>query len=74
MLNWLNKKLTKNYNVVPLLRIDFNLNKYREFGAKNSCIVKLHPELKEDDYIINTLNEIVEHIRENYDMEKVSKI
>jgi hypothetical protein len=73
MFNWLNRKLTKNYNEVLLFWVDFNLNKYNEFGAKNSCTVKIHPELKDDEYVIDTLNDLVDYIRIKYDMNDLSK-
>ena len=73
MINWLMKKLTKNYNEIPLFWVFFNLQKYQQLGVKNSCIVKIHPELKDDKYVINTLNNLIDYIRENYDMEKLSK-
>jgi hypothetical protein len=73
MFNWLNRKLTKNYNEVLLFWVDFNLNKYNEFGAKNSCNVKIHPELKDDEYVIDTLNDLVDYIRIKYDMNDLSK-
>ena len=69
MFKWLSNKLTKNYNNVPLFWVNFNLNKYQQNGAKNSCIVKIHPELKDDKYIIESLNNLIDYIRENYDME-----
>lgn len=39
--------LTKNLQRVPLLRIDFNMKKYRENGAKGSCMCVIHPVLKD---------------------------
>ena len=73
MFNWLSRKLTKNHTEVPLFWVDFNLNKYNEFGAKDSCTVKIHPELKDDKFIIDTLNEIIDYVRIKYDMEDLSK-
>lgn len=72
--NWLNRKLTKNYNEVPLFWVNFNLNKYNESGAKNSCTIKIHPELAHDVYIQSMLNDTIDYIREHWDMEKLSKI
>lgn len=63
--------LTKNLQKIPLLRIDFNLKKYRKFGAKGSCDCVIHPQLSDDEYIINTLYELCDYIREKYDMEKL---
>lgn len=73
MFNWLNRKLTKNYNEVPLFWVDFNLNKYNESGAKNSCMVKIHPELKDDEFIVDTLNSLIDYIRIKFDMNDLSK-
>lgn len=73
MIKWLIKKTTKQYTKVPLLYITFNLKQYKEYGAKDSCEVKLHPSLKFDDYLTKHLGEIIDYIRENYDMDKLSK-
>lgn len=70
---FLNKLLTKNYTKVPLLWVEFDLNKHKENGAKNSCTLMLHPELLDDEILINKMNDIVDYIRDNYDMEKLSK-
>lgn len=72
MFDWLIKKLTKNYDEVPLFSITFNLNKYLKNGTKGSCDLKLHPMLK-DEYIKKTLNELCDYIRNRYDMSNISK-
>jgi hypothetical protein len=72
MIKWFSSKLTNSYNDVPLFFATFNLNKYKEHGAKGSCIVRLHPSIK-DEYVKNQLNNIIDYIRENYDMEELSK-
>lgn len=63
--------LTKNLQRVPLLRIDFNMKKYRENGAKGSCMCVIHPVLKDNEHIIETMNGLCDYIREKYDMEKL---
>ena len=73
MFKWLFNKLTNNYNKVPLFFVNFNLSKYQRNGAKNSCIVKIHPELKDDKHVIESLNNLIDYIRDNYDMDKISK-
>jgi len=73
MFNWLNRKLTKNYTEVPLFLVEFNLNKYNEFGTENSCIIKIHPELKDDEYVVDTLNDLIDYIRIKFDMNDLSK-
>jgi uncharacterized protein YeeX (DUF496 family) len=67
------KLLTDNYNHVPLFWVDFNLNKFKKDGAKNSCDLQLHPEFRDDQHIIKTLNDLVDYIRDNYNMDKVSR-
>lgn len=67
------KFLTKNYTRVPLLDISFNLRKYEKYGAKNSCTLSVHPNLRDDESIKSMLNEVVDYIRDNYDMDKLSK-
>jgi len=73
MFKWLYNKLTNNYNKIPLFFVNFNLSKYQLNGAKNSCIVKIHPELKNDKYIVESLNNLIDYIRDNYNMDKLSK-
>jgi len=74
MLKWAGKLLTKNYTKIPLFTVYFDLNLYKKSGSKsNSCLVKLHPELN-NIYIKDQINNIIDYIRDNYDMEKISKI
>jgi len=46
MFKYISKKLTKNYENVPLLYIMFNLNKYKNIDKRGSCELRLHPSLK----------------------------
>jgi hypothetical protein len=73
MFNKLSEKFTNNYKEVPLFWVSFDLNKYLTNGEKGSCELKLHPNFRNDKHIIETLNSLVDHIRENYDMEDLSK-
>lgn len=63
--------LTKNLQRVPLLRIDFNMKKFRENGTQGSCMCVIHPVLRDDKYIIGTMNGLCDYIRDKYDMEDV---
>lgn len=47
----LTRLLTKNLQRVPLLRIDFNMKKFKENGAKGSCMCVIHPSFAEDNHI-----------------------
>jgi hypothetical protein len=59
---------TRNLKAIPLLWVTFNQKYYKEFGDKGSCTLHIHPELKDDERIKETLNELVDYIRVNYDM------
>ena len=43
------KKVTKDYTEIPLMWMCFNYQAYMENGAKDSCVLKLHPDLKGDE-------------------------
>jgi hypothetical protein len=71
MFDYLSKKLTKNYDEIPLFFVTFNYNKYKKYGARGSCDLKLHPSLKDDEYIKKQLENIVDHIRHTQDMDDI---
>lgn len=73
MFKFINRKLTKNYKEIPLFWVNFNLNKYKKDGAENSCVVKIHPELKNDIWVECALYDLVDYIRKHYDMQILSK-
>lgn len=73
MFDFLSRKYTNDYKEVPLFYVTFDLNKYKTEGEKGSCELKVHPSLKEDKFIKEQLNGLIDHIRENYDMEELSK-
>lgn len=63
--------LTHNLQKIPLLYINFNMKKFKKNGAKNSCTCVIHPALKDDGYIIETMYGLCDYIREKYNMEDV---
>lgn len=67
----LNRLLTKNFQRVPLLWVDFNMKKFKESGAKGSCMCHSHPILADDEHIKTVLNDLCDYIRENYNMKDV---
>lgn len=67
------KKLTNNYKDVPLFYVTFDLKKFENEGEKGSCTLGIHPSLKEDKFVAEQLKGLVDHIRKNYDMEKLVK-
>ena len=46
----------------------FNYKKYKEHGKKNSCTFYAHPEIAQDEFVKEKLSEVVDHIRDNYDL------
>lgn len=67
------KLLTKDFTKIPLFRIDFNLKKYEETGPKDTCTAHIHPSLKKDEHIEKTLRDLIDYIRDNYDMDELTK-
>lgn len=68
----ISRLLTKNFRKIPLVYVLFDLNKYRKNGAKNSCTLSLHPLLRNDEYIVTTMEALVEYIRDRYNMEEIA--
>lgn len=67
----LKRILTNNLQKIPLLYINFNRRKYRQDDAKGSCDCVCHPALSQDGHIKETMSNLCDYIRENYDMDKV---
>ena len=68
------KKVTKDYTEIPLMWICFNYQSYINNGAEGSCVLKLHPDLKGDEKLKKMMEDVVDYIRDNYDMERFTKI
>ena len=69
--NFLKRKLTKDLTEIPLFWVTFNYKDYKEKGKKGSCIINAHPNIECDNYIRKTLNDLVDYIRDNYNMEDI---
>lgn len=66
--------LTKGKRCVPLIYINFNYQKYMHEGTSGSCICNVHPDLAHDEKLITMMNEMVDYIRDNYDMNKLVEL
>ena len=64
----LQRLLTKNLNEIPLFYVTFNYNKFKENGKKGSCNAQVHPNLAGDKHIHDTLNDLIDYIRDNYNL------
>jgi hypothetical protein len=52
----------------------FNYLKYKAEGKKDSCMFYAHPYIAQDEFVKSKLQEVVDHIRDNYDLEIFTKI
>lgn len=53
----------------------FNWRKFQKDGKEGSCLLyALHPDIAKDAFLREKLQECVDYIRDNYDMEKFTKI
>lgn len=69
MFKFIRKKLTKNLTEIPLFWMTFNYKHYKENGKKGSCTLNVHPNLANDTFIQRRLNDLIDYIRDNYNME-----
>ena len=67
----LRRLLTKNFTKVPLLQVTFDYKLFKTHGKTGSCMLNIHPVLADDYELKVRLNEVVDHIRENYNMEDI---
>lgn len=67
------KKFTNSHKDIPLLYVMFDLSKYKENGEKGSCTINIHPDFKGDSLLQQKVNDLIDHIRGNYDMDKLIK-
>lgn len=72
MYKLLRKFLTSNLRRIPIMYIDFNYKKYKKTGKKKETfILNVHPTLRQDEYIIETMNIMAEYIKNNYDLDMI---
>lgn len=63
------RKKTKNLTRIPLFTMTFNYRKYKTQGKKDSCIMYSHPNIANDEFVKSKLQEVVDYIRDNYDLD-----
>lgn len=52
----------------------FDYRKYKAQGKKDSCTMYCHPDIANDEFVKSKLQEVVDYIRDNYDLEIFTKI
>ena len=65
---------TKNLTRIPLFVMTFDWKKFQKDGKKDSCILNIHPDNANDQFVREKLSECVDYIRDNYNMEIFTKI
>lgn len=71
---WIKHK-TQNLTRIPLFVMTFDWKKFQKDGKKDSCtLYSMHPDIANDPFLKEKLSECVDYIRDNYDMEKFTKI
>ena len=70
---WIRHK-TKNLTRIPLFTMTFNYRKYKADGKKDSCMFHTHPDIAKDEFVKSKLQEVVNYIRDNYDLDIFTKI
>lgn len=74
LMEWISRKMTKDYHDIPLLWVSFDLNKYEAEGSDGSCMCYMHPEIQNDPELIKMMCDVVDYIRDNYDMKRLTEI
>lgn len=70
---WIRYK-TKNLTRIPLFTMVFNYRKYKQDGKSGSCTFYAHPDIARDEFVKSKLQEVVDYIRDNYDLDIFTKI
>ena len=65
--------VSDNGHKVPILAISVDLEKYNK-EHKGSCDFHVIPDLQNDEHIRETLFDLVDYIRENYDCNKFVEV
>jgi hypothetical protein len=52
----------------------FDYRKYKRYGKKNSCTFHCLPEIANDEFVKEKLCEVVDYVRDNYDLDEMVRI
>lgn len=64
--------LTGAFRKVPLIYITFDYVRFLKKGADKSCDVNFIPDFTDDEKLMKMSQDIVDHIRSNYDMHAIA--
>lgn len=68
------KRKTKNLTLIPLFTVTFDYQKFKKYGKEGSCIMHIHPDIANDEFLKEKLRECVDYIRDNHDMDIFTRI
>lgn len=71
--HWIRHK-TKNLTEIPLFTMTFDYRKYKTQGKKDNCTMHCHPDIANDEFVKSKLQEVVDYIRDNYDLDIFTRI
>lgn len=74
MANRMIRRKTKNLTRIPLFMMMFDYQKYKAEGKKDSCKFYCHPDIAQDEFVKEKLCEVVDYIRDNYDLDIFTRI
>ena len=70
---WIRRK-TKNLTRIPLFTMVLDYRKYQQDGKPGSCTFYAHPDIARDEFVKEKLGEVVDHIRDNYDLDIFTRV
>lgn len=70
---WLRHR-TKNLTQIPLFTMVLDYRKYQQDGKPGSCTFYAYPEIARDEFVKEKLGEVVDHIRDNYDLDIFTRV
>ena len=70
---WLRHR-TKNLTQIPLFTMVLDYRKYQQDGKPGSCKFYAHPDIAQDEFVKEKLGEVVDHIRDNYDLDIFTRV
>ena len=74
LVNRMIRRKTKNLTRIPLFTMTFNYRKYKSDGKKDTCKFYCHPGIAQDEFVKEKLCEVIDYIRDNYDLDIFTRI
>ena len=72
--NWYIRHKTKNLTRIPLFTMTFDYRNYKVEDKQDSCTFYCRPDIVNDEYVKEKLSDVVDYMRDNYDLDMFTKI